>query len=43
MTPENRNGESICANIGKEYFGRGKGKIVRKKIKIRAAQTSCKL
>jgi len=43
MTPDHRSGESIYANIGEEYFGKGKGKTVRKKTKIRAAQTSCKL
>jgi len=34
MVPNHRNGESICANIGKEYFGRGKGETVRKKMKL---------
>jgi hypothetical protein len=34
MYNENRNGENICANIGKEYFGRGKEKTARKKMKL---------
>ena len=32
MTPNHLNGESICANIGEECFGRGKDKTVRKKM-----------